>query len=293
MADAPWSGTLEPLAAGWAGRVLLARAAPYARHLDNYSTLFQIASMEPLVAGPPFVKALEELVADAKLGRGDAAALDPAAVREAFLAGQAAMALTFPGHAESRRDESAQDKLALGFAALPGSATVYNIGAGRWDKREAEASPRVTLLAVAGRLGSIAETSSHAEGAFALLAWLSGKQWGTRVASASAATTLYRRSQVRDPRPWVDPLTDSEAAAEYAVVVRDALGEQASLSVPRIPGQDRYMAALDEAVAAAVAGTKTPEAALHDAAATWSAITAERGVDKQRQAYRNSLGLEP
>ena len=65
-----WCGTIEPLAPGWAGLVLLARAAPYAKHRDNYSALFDIETMEPLVAGPPFVQALEELVAAAKLGPG-------------------------------------------------------------------------------------------------------------------------------------------------------------------------------------------------------------------------------
>ncbi len=49
----PWCGTIEPLAPGWAGLVLLARAAPYAKHRDNYSTLFNVETMEPLVAGPP------------------------------------------------------------------------------------------------------------------------------------------------------------------------------------------------------------------------------------------------
>ncbi len=62
-ADAPWHGTLEPLAPGWAGRLLLSRAAAYAKHRDNFSTLFNIDTMEPLIAGPPFVRALEELLA--------------------------------------------------------------------------------------------------------------------------------------------------------------------------------------------------------------------------------------
>ena len=153
--------------------------------------------------------------------------------------------------------------------------------------------PARDALGRGGPLGLDRRERAHPDQAFQLLAWLSGKEWGTRVASASPATTLYRRSQVRDPRPWVDPLTDSQATAEFATAVRDALSEQASLAVPRIPGQNRYMAALDEAVAAALAGSTTPEAALQEAAARWQSITAELGLDAQRKAYRNSLGLEP
>ena len=66
-------GTVEPLARGWAGLVLLARAAAYAKERDNYTTLFDEKTLEPAIAGPPFVRALEELVAAAKLGPADAA----------------------------------------------------------------------------------------------------------------------------------------------------------------------------------------------------------------------------
>ncbi len=67
-AEAPWRGTVEPLGPGWAGLVLLARAAPYAKSQSNYSALFDMRTMEPLISGPPLVRALEELAAAAKLG---------------------------------------------------------------------------------------------------------------------------------------------------------------------------------------------------------------------------------
>ena len=87
-AESPWFGTAEPLGPGWAGLVLLARAAPYAKHRDNYSTLFNIKTMEPLLTGPPMVRALEELVAAAKLGPPEALQSDPAAIRAGLLAGK-------------------------------------------------------------------------------------------------------------------------------------------------------------------------------------------------------------
>ena len=96
--DATWFGCAEPLAKGWAGRLLLARAAAYAKHRDQYSTLFNIETMEPLVGGPAFVRALEELMADARLGPANPLALDPAAARKEFLDGHCALALSWPGH---------------------------------------------------------------------------------------------------------------------------------------------------------------------------------------------------
>ena len=94
--DAPWQGAIEPLAPGWAARVLLARAAPYVTHRENYSTMFRVDSMEPLIDGPPFVRALEELVATASLGSPDQLTDDPASVRAAFWQGRCGLALSWP-----------------------------------------------------------------------------------------------------------------------------------------------------------------------------------------------------
>jgi multiple sugar transport system substrate-binding protein len=119
-ADRPWFGALEPLGPGWAGLTLLARAAPYAKHRGNYSTLFNIQTMEPLVDGPPFVRALEELAAAAQAAGPLAAevmlACDPAAVREAFWRGECGLAITWPTAAAT---ETATSSAPLG--RLPGN----------------------------------------------------------------------------------------------------------------------------------------------------------------------------
>ncbi|HTU23779.1 MAG TPA: extracellular solute-binding protein, partial [Pirellulales bacterium] len=103
-ADAKWYGTLEPLGGGWGAKTLLARAACYAKHRDNFSVLFTIEDFKPLVDGPPFVRALEELVAanrGSEAATAERLALDPAGVRTAFFAGQSAMALSWPTAAGS------------------------------------------------------------------------------------------------------------------------------------------------------------------------------------------------
>ncbi|MEX0677599.1 MAG: extracellular solute-binding protein [Pirellulales bacterium] len=291
-ADAPWFGAAEPLAAPWASGVLLARAAAYAKHRDHYSALFHIETMEPLVDSPALVRALEELVADAKLGPPSGLDLDPAAVRREFLAGHVALALAWPGHAGSRAAKPAEPP-ATGFAELPGAVDVYNVAQKSWEKRPSDESPHVPLLGLAGRLGSVTRSSAHPRAAFQLLAWLSGREWGARVSSASPATTLYRRSQIKTPQPWLDPLTDPQAAEQYATSVFDALGHSSYLFALRIPGRTQYLAALDTAVRESVAGQKSPAAALAEAAAQWRRITETLGVDTQRKAYRLSLGLEP
>jgi multiple sugar transport system substrate-binding protein len=292
-ADAPWFGAIQPLAAGWASGVLLARAAAYAKHRDHYSTLFHIETMEPLVGGPAFVRALAELVADAKLGPPNELELDPDAVRQEFLAGHAALAISWPGHRGSSADKPAGTPPVTGFSELPGAVEVYNIAHASWEKRHSDESPHVPLLGLAGRLGSVTRTAAQSSAAFQLLAWLSGREWGEKVSSASPATTLYRRSQIKAPQPWLDPLTGAAAAQQYATSVHDALGRPAYLFALRIPGRAQYLAALDAALRQAVQGEKTPADALGEAAAQWRRITESLGIDAQRKAYRLSLGLEP
>lgn len=291
-ADAPWHGAVEPHAPGWAGLVLLARAAPYAKHRDHYSALFKIDSMEPLIGTAPFVRTLEEMVAAAKLG-AVGKTLDGDAARSEFLSGHAALALAVPGHAGVKPKQGDSPQVATGFAELPGSEKVYNLASKTWEVRLTDESQRVPLLGIGGRLGSLGARTKERNNAFQLLAWLSGREWGATVSSASPATTLYRRSQVRTPQPWLDPRTDTAAARQYGEMIEQALGRQTHLSAPRIAGRAHYLAALDKAVEQASSGAQTAEAALAEAAESWKKITAELGIEAQRRAYRQSLLLEP
>ncbi len=288
----PWYGALAPLAEGWSGQLLLARAAAMAKHRDHYSTLFKVDTMEPLIAGAGFVRALEQIVAESKLHGADAPRLDVDAVRREFLAGHAALALAWPAHAASEQATEA-GKLPIGFVELPGSDEVYDFVNRHWDVRAKDENKRATLLGLAGRLGSVNRQSAHAAAAFQLLAWLSGVEWGAEVSGASAATTLYRRSQLRAPAPWVDKGTDVKAAAEYALSVRDAMTNSSYLYALRIAGQDRYLSALDAAVRKALSGELAPQQALDEAAAQWNDITRDLGIEPQRTAYCHSLGIEP
>jgi len=292
-----WSGTIEPLTPGWAGQVLLARAAAYAKHRDNFSTLFDIQTMEPLVAGPPFVQALEELVAAAKLGPRDPLRFDPASARAAFWNGQCGMALTWPTAAEERGFErglaasAASDTIRVGFVELPGSRRVFNLTNHGWDQRADDEDTRVPLLAIAGRLGVVGKKSANADATFQLLLWLSGSHRSPQVSAASTAATLFRQSNLKSPGQWVEKPA-AAAAVQYADATEAALRHEQWLGALRLPGGAEYLAALDDAVAVAVRGEKTPLDALLEADAKWQKITERLGLKRQKAAYRHSLGLK-
>jgi multiple sugar transport system substrate-binding protein len=298
----PWHGALEPLGPGWAGLVLLARAAPYAKHRDNYSALFDIETMEPLVAGEPFVRALEELVAAAKQGPREQLQFDPAAVRGEFWRGHCGMALSWPtaaagkplppgGHADSDSDRD-RKAIRVGFAELPGSPQAYNVGSKTWEPLGEGVDPHVPLLGLSGRVGVVAAGTKHPEAVLQLLLWLSGERWSGQVCAASPATTLFRHAHVKSPRPWTEPPISPAAAAQYAALTEKTLGRSDYLFALRLPGRAEYLAALDNAVHAAVLGDATPAVALKEAAGRWRAITRRLGLHQQRTAYRQDLGVE-
>ena len=294
-AEAEWSGTMEPLGPGWGGLMLLARAAPGVQHPDNYSTWFDINTMQPLIDGPPVVRALMQLVATAKHGADDQLEADPAKVREAFWRGQCALAVTWPTSAAGieTSDGDKPASLSAGVAKLPGSNEHYNVDHRRWEKRERGEEIHIPLLATSGRIGVVLKESKN-RAAAELLLWLSAQKGNPPPAARSRWTTLFRASQVSSPNNWVEaPLAGTAAATGYAEQTEATFESQQWTFALRIPGRREYLAALDEAVASAVRGEKAPAAALRDAAARWREITLKLGVKRQHAAYLRSLGLEP
>ena len=301
-AGQPWHGAIEPLGPGWAGLMLLARAAPLAKHADNYSTLFDIKTMRPLVDSPPFVRALEELVKAAKVNQAVGLSHDPHSARKAFWQGHCGLAVTWPTAAGvSQNKKSHADGLlaakgpppACTPIELPGSREVYNIDESRWTTRGKHDEIRVPLLATTGRMGVISQKSSHPQAAAQLLTWLSGSELNPPLSTRSFRTTFYRKSQLRSPRRWVEAEMSLDSAFVYRDAVERAFGRQQWVFALRIPGRAEYLSALDEAVNQAVSKGKSPRRALRAAAGRWRVITEKHGKETQRRAYRKSLELRP
>lgn len=296
--DAAWYGTVEPLAPGWASITLLARAAGYAQHPDYYSTLFNIETMEPLIAGAPFVRALEELAAAAMFAPSEQAGYDPQQVRDAFWQGTCAMALTWPTAADAEKpatdDERAPAEIvSVGFAELPGSSEVYHPEDRAWQRRPRGEPHRVPLLSISGQLVAVCHESHQQDAARRLVALIVGRRWGAEVASQSSATTIYRRSQTAQPAMWLEPWVDSQAAQQYGEVAAQIFARQEALRAMPLDGRAAYLAALDTAVDDVLARQQTPEEALAATADRWREITEQLGAEQQRRQYLLSVGLSP
>jgi len=286
-------GAVEPLGRGWAGLVLLARTAAYAKERDNYTTLFDEKTFEPAIAGPPFVRALTELVEASRLGPAEQLEFDPAAARTEFWKGTTAMAISWPSANASGGTRSVPAALPpAGFAELPGATEVYRTSSGQWEPRSDDAGRHVTLLGVAGRMGVVRADSQQVDAAFQLLLWLSDPQWSTRVFAGSPATTLFRSDQMVAVKSWVENGVSASAARQYAQQTAAALSRNQFLAPLHLSGRGEYLAALDEAVHAAVLGQQSPADALKKAADQWRGISKRYGIEKQKAAYLRSLGLE-
>lgn len=282
------TSTAEPLKEGWAGLALLARSAAYATHPNNLSTLFRINTMEPLIAGPPFVRALEDLVATAETASLD---MDPKAVRAAFWQGKAGMAITWPTAADEELDDIKPD-FPVVVTELPGSSDVYDLGEATWEKRDKDSDGRVPLLAASGRVGMVTTSSQWPDASQQLLLWLTDKKWSAQVCSQSLSTTLFRNSHVGLASAWVESPMPDDASQQYGEAIATALERRQRLLALGMPGRPEYLGALDEAVRAAVKKEKSPQEALDGVAAQWRQITEKLGVDEQKKAYRASLGLK-
>jgi hypothetical protein len=190
------------------------------------------------------------------------------------------------------RGERVDPQIRVGFAELPGSRRVFNLSGHLWDNRGEDDDPRVPLLAVAGRLGVVNAKSPHTDAAFQLLLWLSDERISPQLSAASPATTLFRQSNLKSPGQWVEKPVPAAAAVQYGDATEAAFRHEQWLGALRLPGRAEYLAALDEAVAAAVRGDKSPLESLLDADAKWRKITERLGPDRQKAAYRHSLGLD-
>lgn len=195
--------TLEPLVDGWATRTLLARAAAYARHPNQYSTLFQFNTMRPLIDQPPFVRALQEMVTALADLPEETHNQSPDQLAESLVAGETVMAITWPSAAR-RSDVDAESGAIFAIRPLPGASEVYQVSNRSWQQRDGNEPQTVPVLGCSGMMGSIARRARSLENASHFLIWLTGTETSRRVSTECTQTTLFRQTQTTFPRAWVE-----------------------------------------------------------------------------------------
>lgn len=149
----------------------------------------------------------------------------------------------------------------------------------------------VPVLGFGDPLVAVSAWSHNAASAFKLIAWLVQADTSTQLARAFTGMLPVRRSLVTSPF-WYDPALTASQRSELGKLLEAALSGERCLFVPRIPGVDEYLAALEQAVKSALNEKIPPAEALESAARSWEQITDAHGREAQRAAYLKHLGID-
>ena len=237
---------------------LLVRSLAYAQHRSGESAWFDVETMQPRLTEPPFVKALQEMIAS-----------EQPSTRE-----QIAGTFNWP------RAQSAES---LSYLPLPAAAEVYSHSRQLWEANDS--TKPIAFLGFAGRSVSVTRATRNSSSAFKLLTWLMSDAVATQVSSKSKATVWFRKSQLAQAGKWS---ADQQSAAEVAQL----LSSGSYYLLPRIPAVDEYLQMLDEAVVTAIADNQPPAETLANVVQRWNTLTDRYNRDRQRAAYRKHLGFD-
>ncbi len=288
---APRYALAQPLNSKWAAATLLARAAPAAKSPARFSTLFDLRSMNARVQALPFIAVLEQMLMDQQFGSPAALQWTPVDTCDQLRQGECVFAIGWPAKINST--STSADDVEIRFTTLPGSEQIFSMSNDEWSPTDTGQPQRVTYLPGVGRLGSVIECSRRQRAAWGLLVRLSGREWGSTVASAGRESSIFRRSQFATAGRWLGAGWKSGDASTYATAMQRALSSRSVVSDPRLLQNSRYMRELEEKVQQTLNGELGPANAMQETADAWDAITDDVGREAQSAAYHHSLGLRP
>jgi multiple sugar transport system substrate-binding protein len=252
---------------------------------------FDPDTMRPHINNPGFVRALEEWTRLVRLGPPGMINFDSGDVRSQFAAGVAVLAKDWGDTGiVGSTDPKSVVKGKVGTIVLPGSLEVYNYRTRSWSRLP---RPNVApYLAFGGWVCGVAATTRYPDAAYDLCRTLAGPR-NSYIAVTTSETGFnpFRASHFRNLEGWrrfgfVEPDLSS-----YLRAIEQSLSHPNAQLDLKLPGQARYLDALETQLARAAAGQATPQQALDAAAAEWERITNELGRDRQRRLYRAWLGL--
>jgi len=284
-------GVVEPMRLnGQALYTYFSRAAPYVSIPGQAGGLhFDPETMKALVNSPGHVKALEDWVQAIEFGVPGMINFDSGEVRSVFTVGEGAEAIDWGdiGVMVNTSPESTV-KGKVGYSVMPGTTRVWDYKKQEWvDFTEVNHAP---FLAGGGWVGMIDAKSDHIEAAYDFLSFLGGPVNSyISVTTAQTGFNPCRKSHFEKLAGWygygfVDP-------EDYLGAIKATIGHPNVRPDLMIPGTARYFEAVEAELVMALAGKKTPQEALDDAAKKWDEITEDLGREEQLNLYRGSLGL--
>lgn len=267
----------EPLAEGWAAVAFLSRAAS----LTGGAWLFDRNTMRPVIEDPPYIRALEQMVADRQ--RYPKSLLTPEEVWQRLTAGELRVAIGWP--ASSGAVESPAGTVRM--LPYPVGEEIY---IDLWEI--AGAAPRPVALSSRGLLAAIAASCRQTSAARDFIAWIASGEGRAAFRGAMSAAGPSRVEAFAEDGGGLPLASHSDPAiAAYDDYVRERMSEGYVRAALRLPAAAGYWEALDRGVLAALDGEATPGAALESVAEAWEAITERMGRKQQINQWRQAQGL--
>ena len=282
---------------GYAMFHFMSFSAPFVIGPDNPKLYwFDPQTMKPLLESPGHVRALKVLVDLVRFGPKEMLNWNIGTSWDDFLKGQAALTFTWGDLGGLAQQEGSKVRGKIGTAPIPGTREYYGIAQHRWIKT---AQPnQVGNVTGASWAGVISKHSKAPEAAYYLLALMATKEKSTVYAARGwDAVDPGRRFHFLPPNgsarieDYVRFGWDEADVRDYSRAYFDNFTNKLQLPYLRIPGTFSYWQALDVHLSEAVTGQLSPEAALKAATIDFEEITIRVGRDRQKRAYRASLGL--
>ncbi|WP_341889399.1 extracellular solute-binding protein [Variovorax sp. YR752] len=292
----PDHGVVLPLISGAQGMFhYMSLSAPFVIGPSNpHLYWFDPRTMKPLIDSPGHVRALTLLSSLVQYGPKEMLRWDLGRGWDHFLAGRAALAVTWGDLAALAQQPGSRVRGKVGAAQLPGAREYYDIGQSRWVKTHAP--NRVGNTTGGSWAGVISRYSKAPEAAYYLLALMASQQ-KSKVYAARGWDGIDPGRRYHFPPPngtaelenYVRAGWDATDVRDFLQAYHDTYSNPLQLPYLRIPGAYSYWLALDLHLAEATSGQLSPEAALKAAAVDFEDITIRLGRERQRNAYRMSL----
>ena len=278
-----------PTASGIASQIFMAQAASRVRDQGKLTSFFDRKTMKPTVDSPPFEKALGELKVFAKLSGGTYSVAETFAK---FAAGEAVFAIAWPCDAEALEAESLEsDSANWGVVRLPGTQKFYDLKESIWMTRDKDDESQVDLLGVDATNISISSGTSNAKDATEFVIWLTDKRNSQKLLQGIAAP--FRATHLARVGQWygIDQ-ADREFLDAFADSIEETHKARIFLMFPQLPGKQRYLKTLDDAIAEFLAGQGgEAKDTLQRVEKEWEALTESLDRSRQVNELRRGNGI--
>ena len=269
----------------------VSRVSSLAKHPEEPGFFFDLDTGEPRINNPAWVRALTEWKEELeKWAPRGVLAYGWGEVIQAFTGGQVAMNIGWDGAVANSKDSAAHNK--DGYNILPGSKEVYNPKSKKWDTLS---SPNYApFMAFGGWMMAVPKTTKIAEVAWDMILQVTNREQSNKMAFAGISINPVRVGQL-EPKGWVDGALkfDQTAAEQYTSALKRTMDSPNTIWDLRIPGWTQYRDALELGVSKGLAGEAPPQAALDEAAQTFSQITNRLGgPKKQMENYKAAIGAK-